>query len=518
MPGIKIDLRYQGANLLTAAYPNKRLTGLLIALASTTNPTTESNPALVWKTVEALDFTEHPPDIEVIHHRVKYNTATPNRLILRDTGGGANYHTHYEDGYFAVGAYVLINRSGIKWISKITAVSITNAGTTDYIEIEDTIHPYCFSVIDPDANFDVENMILTAFRLYDYDATDGIDTSIGVEIQGGTNFWTYTSIPSGTIHNTPDYTHHRVIDKIAYMLSNEEDEQDIIRYSPVNQPDNFSILSLITTPIGDIDRNLALVERDGRFCTLKRKSVAQGQFTSSTYYHDKDGVSHGLYATEGYIVIDDVLYFMDIDDVYMFNGVQVLPFMQNSLMRSLYVANVHTGSFFAYKPLDKELWLVLNGIIIVYDFERSNFYLRSTDLTPVHGITNYDQKLFLFSSAKFADYDHSQTSYDESMVASFTTRLIDTKTPQHLKKLHKIYIRMIGNTNYTIDFTDENESSGYTSAAQTPPASNFTLNRLKPKYLFREADLNFTTLGLPSNLTGTIKTIDLIIQRWKSEP
>ena len=225
-----------------------------------------------------------------------------------------------------------------------------------------------------------------------------------------------------------------------------------------------------------------------------------------------------MYPTEGYIVIDDILYFMDVDDIYMFNGVNVLPFMQNSLMRSLYVANVHPGSFFAYKPLSKELWLVLNGIIIVYDFERSNFYLRETSITPIHGITDYNQRLFLFESTKFALYDHSQTTFDESMVAAFTTRLIDAKTPQHKKFLKKIYIRMIGNTAYTIDFTDENESAGYTSAAQTPPTSKYTVNKLKPKYLFQEGDLEFTTLGLPSNLTGIIKTIDLVVQGWKSEP
>jgi len=144
--------------------------------------------------------------------------------------------------------------------------------------------------------------------------------------------------------------------------------------------------------------------------------------------------------------------------------------------------------------------------------------LRETAITPVKGFTDYDQRLFLYSTTKFALYDHSQTTFGESLAPSFKTRIVDLKTPQHLKFLKKIYIRMIGNTAYTIDFTDTNESSGYTSAGQTPPASGFTVNTLRPKYLFREADLEFQISGLPSNLSGQIKTIDLVIQRWKSEP
>jgi hypothetical protein len=515
--GRRILLRFQGSNLLTS-FLNYRITGALLILGTVVYPLQETDPSLVWRVIEFLDFTEHPPDIEFIHDKVHYETATANRLYLRDTGKGANYHTHWEDGYFQVGAYVHLRRGPVQWISKITTVSLSAGGTQDYIEIEDAIFPYFFAEADSDGNFDEDDMWIKISRLYDYDSSDGFDTNVGVEISGGDNFWDFTSIPAGTIENTPDYTHHRVIDKIAYALSKEEAEQDIIRYSPINQPDNLPVLKLITTPVGDIDRNLALIERDGRFVTLKRKSVAQGQFTSNSYYHDKDGVSHGLYATEGYIVIDDVLYFMDIDDIYMFNGVEVQPFMQNSLMRSLYVANVHTGSFFAYKPLDKELWLVLNGIIIVYDFERRNFYLRETAITPVRGFTDYDQRLFLYSDTKFTLYDHSQATFDESMQASFKTRIVDLKSPQHLKHLKKIYIRMISNTNYAIDFTDKNESAPYESDLQTPPTSNFTLNTLKPKYLFREGYLEFQTTGTPSDLTGTIKTIDLVVQRWKSEP
>jgi hypothetical protein len=511
--GVKINLRLQGATILDD-YLNYRLTGILVIAGTVLQPLQESDASMVWKVIEALDFQTHPPDIEFTHDKVQYDTANPNRLELRDDAAGASYHSHWEDGYFQVGAYVHISRGGIQWISKITAVNITGAGNSDYIELEDAIHPYLFSVIDPDANFDEDDMWFKISRLYKYSAADGIDTNIGAEVEGGTSFWSYTSIPAGTIENTPDYTHHRIIDNIAFALSNEEDAQDIIRYSPVYQPDNLPILNIITTPVGDIDRNLALVERDGRFVTLKRKSVSQGQFTSSTYFHDKEGVSHGLYATEGYIVIDDVLYFMDIDDVYIFNGVEVLPLMQKSLMRSFYVDNVHTGSFFAYKPLDKELWMVLDGIIIVYDFERNKFYLRETVITPVKGFTDYNQRLFLFSTKKFALYDHNEATFDESIRAYFKTRLVDLTTPENYKFCHKIQMRIKSNADFALRITDEREGK-YSEGTATPDDNYLGLITFKPRYLFKEAYIEYTTSGLSDILYGTIKSCDLVVDRWK---
>jgi hypothetical protein len=465
-----------------------------------------------YKVYEEIDFTEEYEDGWIFAKANFHNlSANHKRLNLWQVGDDDQ---RWWDGLFQVGRRIRIaNATG----TLDTVITNYNEATSNdqnhYIEVLDD----CDALGAYDT--DLSQCGVWIERVWDYSGGN-YQMRVAAEIEG-TNLGTFPAfadIPSGTEENIPDYTHHLVIENTAFILSNEDEEQDIIRFSPSSQYDNFPEGNVIQTPVGDIDRNLALVERDGRFVTLKRKSVAQGQFTSNSYYHDKDGVAHGLYATYGYIIIDDVLYFMDIDDIYMFNGVQVQPFMQNSLMRSLYVANVHTESFFAYKPLDKELWLVLNGIIIVYDFERRNFYLRETAITPVRGFTDYDQRLFLYSSTKFTLYDHSQTTFDESMQASFKTRIVDLKSPQHLKHLKKIYIRMISNTNYAIDFTDEKESAPYESDAQTPPTSKFTLNTLKPKYLFREGYLEFQTAGIPSNLTGTIKTIDLVVQRWKSEP
>jgi hypothetical protein len=510
--GIKINLRLQGSSILTN-YPNYRLTGALIITGTVLQPLQESDASMVWKVIEALDFQTHPPEIEFTHDKVQYDTTNPNRLELRDDLAGANYHSHWEDGYFQVGAYVYINRGGVQWISKITAVNITGAGNDDYIELEDTIHPFLFAGAAGDANFDEDDMWFKISRLYKYGASDGIDTNIGAEVEGGTSFWAYTSIPNGTIENTPDYTHHQVIDNVGFILSNEEDEQDIIRYSPTYQPDNFPVLNVITTPVGDIDRNLALIERDGRFVTLKRKSVSQGQFTSSNYFHDKDGLSHGLYATEGYIVIDDILYFMDKDDVYIFNGVQVEPFMQNSLMRSLYVANVSASSFFAYMPLDKELWLVLDSIIIVYDFERRKFYTRETDITAVNCLTDYDQRLFLYSGTKFALFNHDEAYFDESIQAYFKTRLVDLTNPENYKFCHKIYMRIKSNEDFTLRITDDKEGK-YSEGSATPDSNVVNLVTFKPRYLFKEAYVEYTSVS-SDNLTGTIKSCDLIINRWK---
>ena len=510
--GIKIDL------LLTDdIFNNERITGVLVILGTVLAPLVESDPSMVWSVVEALDFKTHPPDIEFTHDKVKYETGTPYRLLLRDNAAGAEYHTHWEDGYFQEGAYVYLRRGGIQWISKITDVQISDAGNEDWIEIEDPIYPY---LVDPDANFTADDMWIKISRLYK-DVTGGYETNIGAENDGGTPFWTYTSIPNGTIHNTPNYSHHRVINNIGFALSLEDDEQDVIRYSPEFQPDNLSVLQIIATPVGDIDRNLALVERDGRFVTLKRNSISQGQFTSSQYYHDKDGKRHGLYATEGYIVIDDILYFMDSDDIYIFNGVQVEPFMQNSFMRSAYVANVSEDSFFAYKPLDKELWMVLNGIIIVYDFERRKFYLRETDLSPLFAITDYNQRLFLAEAEKFVLYDHDQQNYDESIQASFKTRIIDLTTPENFKRLHKILVRMNSNADWKVTASDPKEAADVQS--QFTPYSDvddygdpiIQAITLKASYLFKEVYLKVETVAATANLRAFIKSTDLIVDRWK---
>lgn len=514
--GAQVKLQINGENLITDI-GNKRFSGVLICWA--TDEISPDQAGMVWSVVNRIDFNEKKRIVSYSKDVLWYDNAFPKRLYTRYDSKGVNYHAQWQDGYFRVGARVSLNNI---FISKITSVVI-GSGNTDYIEFEDDLYPafvdetYSYHGFTGPEDQAVNNVIIQINQIYDYDEDEGLSTSLGIDINGGTEFSEYTEIPSGTIDNIKKYSHHQVINDRAYALSIEEDEGDVIYYSPVYQYDSFPDTQIVQTPTGDLDNNRALIERDGRFVALKRKSVSQGQFTGGTYYHDKDGVRHGLYATEGYIVIDDILYFMDNDDVYMFNGVNVAPFLENSKVRKLYATYVKETSFFAYNPLDKELWMCLDtGIILVFDFERRRFYKRGMLIDPDLAFLGYDNKLYLNDSSiqLLVMINHNETEYDELVSCSFRTGLVDLKTPEHFKKANKVYARVSApNVTLTLNLKDDNESGQYLDSAAINSSVVFP-TMFKPNYLFKEMylDVSFTPV-----ITGSIKikSFDIIVGRWR---
>lgn len=512
-PGAKLQLRIPGSSLTTpSSLPNIRVTGILVVIASNVYPISEDDATTSWQVVHALDFREHPATVKYTRDKTWYESATPKRLFLRYDSKGADYHSEWEDGFIQVGAMVRIG----DFYSKVTAVSITGAGNEDYVDFEDDIYP---DLVTPDVDTAKDNLRFEVDLIYDYDSSNGFDIDIGVEFLSGTEVGEYTDVPYATTDNTPDYTRHQVIENRGFCLSNEDDEQDTIRYTPLAQFDNFLAANIIQTPVGDVDQNIGLIERDGRFVALKRHSISQGQFTAASYYHDKSGKKHGLYPDNGYIVVNDVLYFMDKDDVYTFNGVTIEPFLTNKQIRKYYADNVTSNSFFAWKPLEKELWMVLTDKsstmnILVYDYERGDFYIRKiASVVGKAAFNTFDQRLLMAEGGNIRDFDHSQSTYVESVECYFQTGLIDMKTPEYRKIIRKILARTKAAVNLTITASDVNESSSY-SEAKTPDATNVDLLRYSPRYLFREAYIkaSFATSKAPGI---KIKSLDAIIGRWK---
>jgi len=264
----------------------------------------------------------------------------------------------------------------------------------------------------------------------------------------------FTGIPLGTKNTNPDYSHHSVVDGVAYANSEEDEEEDRGRYSPPFQFDVFPDGHLMRTEIGDADKIKVLLNRDNRIVALKKNSLSQMQWSGSRFYSDIGIANSGLYPINGWIVVDHILYYMDEEEVFAFVGMKPQPLLQSQKMRKYYTEHVDESSFFLWNKKDRELWLVLDTVIMVYQVDKNSWYVRDTDIDPVCGFNTFDGTLYAAAASKLVYYNHNSTPFDESIQASITSRLEPAGRMKTWKKAKSIDLFVQGNDDLTITVRD----------------------------------------------------------------
>ena len=344
-------------------------------------------------------------------------------------------------------------------------------------------------------------------RRWVYDSATGYTLEVGTEpiTDMVTEYYTWADISALTKDTNPNYSHHAVVAKRGNVISLEDEEADIVRYSPVGQIDVFPNVNTFTTEVGDTDQNLAIVERDGRVCILKRNSLSQMSFSGSVHSTDIPFDKNGLYATNGYIVIDNILYFMDKAEVYAFTGTQLIPLLKTKRQRSYYRDRVQTTSFIGYNKLDQELMLFVNGAIMVYQFDYDSWYIRSHDITAINFLLTIDQEMYLFDSSKFVRLNHSLSTFDEDVTYRIETKYYDRNEPEKYKKVELAEMFLKSNKDVIIEISDP--VIGTTKNETKTPNESY-VDRITSRlnnYLFKAAKVIIRPVAAASNLTMTFR-------------
>ena len=510
----RIGLRFPGAALLTA-YTNKRVTGLGVAAAVIDYNTQrsfdpETEPFYI---VEILPINEDLSKIRYSREHFFYDATYKDRLYLNN--GGLDYLVK-EDAYLAVGLEIEIKT--IVGTLSTSIIGYSNSAPFNYgviyIQLADNVYPTLKSV-DTDGELTLSGVTIT--RKWIYDASDGYETYfpiLGSDLIQ--NFFSFTDIPSGTKDINPDYTHHVIIEERPFIKSEEDEEEDVVRYGSLLQFDSFPNGNIIQTQVGDIDRNKAIVKRSDRLMILKATSISQISFVGTNYKEDLGLKARGVLGADFFYVVGSVLYYGDKEDVYIYAGAgDPVALLSGQLMRSYYRLYVDSNSLIFYRKLDNELWIILSGgNTMVYHFDRKEWYIRSTDIDPLFAFLDADNNMHVGASTKLVTFDHSQTTFGESINYSFRTMLFDLKTPQFHKKVKEFFLVAKSNKNIVVTIHDPREAASW-SETITPSSSRVgDTDRERPGYIFKDADVYVTGVAA-NNLSATIRSAHLQVTKWK---
>jgi len=332
------------------------------------------------------------------------------------------------------------------------------------------------------------------------------------------DLWEFIDMPAGTLNNTPQYSHHQVVGEKAYALSLEDEEEDVARYSPDLQFDNFPAGHAIQTPAGDQDRNLAIVNRDDRLVILKKKFFSQWHHAAGAPQQDIAIPGRGLFAEYGYIVIDGILFLVEEDDVYQFTGMAPKPVMQNHRLRSYYAQYRNANTFLAYNKLDRELWILMNGRILVLQLDYMKWYVRETDITPVCAFLSFDNELYVLHATKIVNYNHGQTTFGENIDYFVKSRLIDDQTPDAWKKVKRAELYAKASSAITLTVYDPvTKAGGETdwSESMVPATDAFKLKKAFPRKTGKSFEMLIEPTVPGNQLHHHIREIDLYLhRRW----
>lgn len=337
---------------------------------------------------------------------------------------------------------------------------------------------------------------------------------VGVEFaNGGTDFYDLSGIPAGTKDINPDYSHHVIIGDRAFCLSLEDEEEDVIRYSPSFQWDVFPNLNIMQTGVGTSDRNLAIANVNDRLVVMKKRSLTQGQFNDGQFYQDVGFSKNGLYAMDGWTLVNNDLYFMDEGELFGFNGIAVTGVTAGEGLRERYREKVTADGLLFWNKLNNGLWCVLDGEILVWQPDRGAWYVRDTDVVPSCGWLDFDNRLLLCDSTRVVTFDHDSTTFDEEVGWSFTSRLIDAGSGWDWKKLHEFYLRGKGNVGCDVIMSDGSELNADTVAVALDSAK-VTVVRETPNFLFKELEVTVASDSADSSMQATLRELKLRVMQW----
>jgi hypothetical protein len=334
----------------------------------------------------------------------------------------------------------------------------------------------------------------------------------------GYDYHEYADIPASTDNISPNYSHHIVIGDRAYVTSLENEEEDFVRYSAQNKFDVFPDTNLISTGAGDLDRNMVIVARDDKFMILKRNSITQGQMTGETYFQDTAFTRHGLYPVKGYIVLDHILYVMEKDDIYAFAGTEPEPLMGLTKIREFYRSNVDANSFFAFDNQNNELWVILNGHVLVWNRNYNDWYIRLDDFSFTGYFNDSETRLIGYgvsggAKSTFAAFNHDSAWFSENINWSFRTKFQDNQHPELYKKLDEILVWQKGNVGTSYSGYD-NQTSDVFAGSFPPSPSGYSGQLSSPFFPYHELIMVFSGTSGYSGMEFSMKRSRLNIGRW----
>ena len=466
-----------------------------------------------YRVQEELDFTEEY-EKGWVFAKANCHLVGTNRLNLWQV---TDVNQRWWDGLFQVGRRIkLANSFG----SYDTIITVYNE---DYSNDQN----HYIEVLEPDitdigaADTDIEELGIWIEKVWDYTGSGyKMRTAFELEMVGEGTYPEVTDTPDGTINNTPDYSHHVIIEERAYVASKEEEEEDAIRFSPIMQFDNFPISNLIQTQVGDIDQTRAIEKRGGRLVMLKRNSISQGNFVGGSYYEDIGLHDSGLYSLYGYYLIDDILYYLDREEVYAFYGQRPVALMVSEYQRKIYRERVNENSLIFYDKIHNEIWFVLKGgppggsiLILIYHPERKEWYTRDTDGVPVCSFMDYDKNMIVAFYDKLVTWNHSEIEYDEDVTWSFKTKLFSDGKHEFLKKVNSVHF--LGSCNYDIDvISSDPDSATSRTKTFTPGITAIVDRRVKPLFVFKSLDIELTSETEP-DMVAKIRRLEIEVETWK---
>lgn len=324
----------------------------------------------------------------------------------------------------------------------------------------------------------------------------------------------YRDYAIGTTDIDPQYSHHQILAERGFCLSLEDEEEDIVRYSPIYQYDTFPNGNIIQTQVGDGDRLKAIAVCSEWVYLIKSKSISKIHFVGNSYYEDIAFKDNGIYSDDGYFVYGNDVYWMDKDDIYVATvGSEPIELMKVLGLRKLYRQYVDDDSFLFYDPGEKELWLVLNGVILVYQFERKAWYYRSTDVTPLAAIRDYDKNLIVMAGTKLVNYSHSESDFDEEIGFKFISRLIDVNTEEKTKRMGDFIIPVQSSGDIKITANDPNKTQSF-NTTKTPSTTEVEAIRTRLKYSFKQLELTVENSADADDLSVKFRKMKLMIGIW----
>jgi hypothetical protein len=437
--GAGVSLRLPGANLKVAAnFPNKRMTGFWYAEADEALDNTKTEDELTFYNKIYMDFLETQSAYKYArsgdHKKFYHYNTYPCRLYLTNDPLD---ETVLGDNYLVAGRKVTFH-SIETGVSQGSAVVVTT-GFDDvkdlyYIDFSTPIRRF-FGELQDVASAYVETVVEVE-RITDYNASTGYDfLVVFAPTDQDAEFYETTGIPAGTETLNCEGSWVDFIQERAFMVSEEEGEEDQLRYSPPYQPDSFPNTYKTPNKTGDADRNRVVLNIGDRVVLLKENVVSQVQFSGGSFYLDIALARRGLYPLHGFLVLDGILFFMDRDDAYRFQGGVPEPVISKAGLRTYYRAHVGTDSFVAYDRGRKEIWFVLDSQhILVWQLEFDNWFVRECGTGFIGAVTNYDGSTIFFAATKLITIG-SKTDDDESIRVYMKGREIGKSNPTKFKKV-----------------------------------------------------------------------------------
>jgi len=256
-----------------------------------------------------------------------------------------------------------------------------------------------------------------------------------------------------------------VVERVSTFLIASE-EEDTVRHSAIGQFDNLPIGNVIQTEVGTTDKILNLAKRDDQLTILKARSISTGGFVGAFYNENIGFTKHGLHSVLGVLSVtvtinaeesNEFIFIMDEDDLYIYNGNQIVSFFEKVELRKFYRDNVTTSSFMLFDKLHGEILFFLGTEILVWNMHVPEFYIRKTDITPLYGFLDADNFLVIGNAVKQVTFNHGLgTPYDESMSYFLRSRVTDINTPHRFKKFKEMHTYLTSSEGITITLKDDN--------------------------------------------------------------